>query len=83
MAQEGEAPGLAEKRPRRAYIEDLEKVWIEYDKQADILYIHFADIDEEADEDLMTENEIVFRLKGGKLLSMMVLDFSRKTGYEC
>jgi len=75
--------GLAERRPRRVYIEDIEKVWLEYDKQSDILYIHFADPEEEAEEAIMTENEIVFRIKDGKLLGMTILEFSRKSGYQC
>jgi uncharacterized protein YuzE len=81
--EETEAPHLAERRPRRVCIEDIEKVWFEYDKQSDILYIHFADPEEEAEEAIMTENEIVFRIKDGKLLGMTIMEFSRKSGYQC
>ncbi|KSW12246.1 hypothetical protein CF15_05700 [Pyrodictium occultum] len=73
---------LEEPRKRRYCIEDIERVWIEYDRQSDILYIHFGDIDEEAEEAILTENDIVFRVKSGKLLTMSIMDFSRKAGLE-
>ena len=78
-----EEPRLAERRPRRLYIEDVEKITLEYDKQSDILYIHFTEGDEEADEAFMTENDIVVRVKGDRILDIMVMEFSRKSGYQC
>ncbi len=71
---------LVERR-KRFCIDDIEKAWIEYDRQSDILYIHFADPDEEAEEAIMTENDIVFRVKGDRVLSMMIMGFSEKTSY--
>jgi len=72
--------GQQEEARRKSFcIEDVEKIWIEYDRQSDILYIHFGDIDEEADEAILTENDIVVRVRGNKILTMSIMDFSRKT----
>ncbi len=68
---------------KKYYIDDVEKIVFEYDKQSDILYIHFADPSEDAEEALMTENEIIIRIKGERILSMTILDFSKKSGYQC
>ena len=73
----------AEPRKKKLYIEDIDKVRIEYDKQSDTLYIHFADPDEEAEEAFMTEEDIIVRVKDGKLLTITVMGFSEKTGYQC
>jgi len=70
-----------EQKPRRLYIEDIEKIYLEYDKQSDVLYIHFGE-EEEADEAIMTENDIIIRIKGDKILGITVMDFTHKTGYE-
>ncbi len=78
-----EAPSLAVRRPRRLYIENPEEISFEYDKQSDILYIHFADPSEEAEEAIMTENEVILRIKGDRLLGMTIMEFSRKSGYQC
>ncbi len=80
MPGEGEGRNEAKKK---YYIDDVEKIVFEYDKQSDILYIHFADPSEDAEEALMTENEIIIRIKDGRILSMTILDFSKKSGYQC
>lgn len=80
MLREGEEKTGPKKR---YYIEDVEKIVFEYDKQSDILYIHFTDPSEDAEEALMTENEIIIRIKGERILSMTILDFSKKSGYQC
>lgn len=63
-------------------IEDVEKIWLEYDKQSDVLYIHFGDINEEADEAILTENDVIIRVKGNKILTMTIMEFSRRAGLE-
>ncbi|NOZ31279.1 MAG: DUF2283 domain-containing protein [Crenarchaeota archaeon] len=55
---------------------DLTKMWIEYDKQNDILYLIFGD--EEPDESIMLENDIVLSLKGDKLVGISIYNFSRR-----
>ncbi|QOR95097.1 DUF2283 domain-containing protein [Thermosphaera chiliense] len=56
-------------------------MWIEYDKQNDILYLNFATEIGDADEEVLSEDgDVVFRLKEGRLVSIMVLNFSEKIG---
>ncbi|MCE4601060.1 MAG: DUF2283 domain-containing protein [Desulfurococcales archaeon] len=57
-------------------IGDLRKLWIEYDKQNDILYFVFSD--EEPDESIMIEDDIIVSLKGDRLVSISVYNFSKR-----
>ncbi|WP_227410910.1 DUF2283 domain-containing protein [Thermosphaera chiliense] len=66
---------------RKYFIENLGNMWIEYDKQNDILYLNFATEIGDADEEVLSEDgDVVFRLKEGRLVSIMVLNFSEKIG---
>jgi hypothetical protein len=66
---------------KKYFIENLGNVWIEYDRQNDILYLHFATEIGDADEEVLSEDgDVVFRLKEGRLISVMVLNFSEKIG---
>jgi len=66
---------------KKYFIENLGNVWIEYDRQNDILYLHFAAEVGDADEEVLSEDgDVVFRLKEGRLISVMVLNFSEKIG---
>ena len=63
---------------RRVWIDisDLEKAFIQYDEASDTLYINLSD--EEADEVLMLENNIVIRIKEGRLIGLTILELSRR-----
>ncbi len=61
-------------------IGDLDKIWLEYDKQNDILYINFGYDIEDADEEFLSGEDIVVRIKEGRVVSLMVMNFSEKTG---
>ncbi|ABM81015.1 DUF2283 domain-containing protein [Hyperthermus butylicus] len=74
--------GLAERRPKQYYVEDIERLWIEYDRQTDTLYIYFADKNEEPEEALLVGEDIIVGVKGDKLLSITVNEFSRRIGLE-
>ena len=63
-------------------IGDVEHIWFEYDRQNDILYINFGYDVEDADESFLTENDIVVRIKNGRIVSLTVFDFSKKIGVE-
>lgn len=66
---------------RKYFIENLGNMWIEYDKQNDILYLNFTAETGDADEEVLSEDgNVVFRLKEGRLVSIMVLNFSEKIG---
>jgi len=69
-------------KKRELLIGDIEHIWLEYDKQSDILYINFGYDVEDADESILTENDIVIRIKDGKVVSLTIFDFSRKVGLE-
>ncbi len=55
---------------------DIRKMWIEYDKQNDILYIVFGD--DEPDESMMLDEDIVISLKGRRLVGISIYNFTRK-----
>ena len=62
-------------------VKDLDKIWIEYDKQNDILYINFGYDIEEADEEFLSKDEdIIVRIKDGRVVSIMIMNFSGKAG---
>jgi uncharacterized protein YuzE len=61
---------------------DLENIWFEYDKQNDILYINFGYDVEDADESILTSNNVVVRIKNRKVVSLTVFDFSKKVSLE-
>ncbi|MEM2005916.1 MAG: DUF2283 domain-containing protein [Zestosphaera sp.] len=61
-------------------IGDINNVWFEYDRQTDILYINFGYDIEDADEAVLTESNVVVRIKGGKVVSLTVFDFMKRLG---
>ncbi|MEB3816991.1 MAG: DUF2283 domain-containing protein [Desulfurococcales archaeon] len=67
-------------KTRKLCIEDIDKLWIEYDRHNDILYINFGR--EEADESIMVEDDVIVRLKEGKLVGIVVSNFSKKVGLD-
>ncbi len=70
---------IMEKEEQGRYIvSDLDKIWLEYDKQNDILYINFGYDIEDADEEVMTGEDIVVRIKEGRVVGIMVMNFSEK-----
>ncbi len=68
-----------ENRGEKEYrIRDLDKIWMEYDKFNDILYINFGYDIEDADEEFLSGEDIVVRIKNGRVVSIMVMNFSVK-----
>ncbi len=62
-------------------IGDLDKIWMEYDRQNDILYINFGYDIEDADEEFLSgDGDIVVRIKAGRVVSLMIMNFSSKAG---
>jgi len=64
----------------RLVIEDIKDIWIEYDRQNDILYINFGS--EEADESVLIDDDIVVGIKDGRLVGITIYSFSRRAGLE-
>lgn len=69
-------------KSRELVIRDVNQVWFEYDRQTDILYINFGYDIEEVDEALLTESNVVVRIKEGKVVSLTVFDFMKRIGLE-
>ncbi len=63
-------------------IGDIHNIWFEYDRQNDILYINFGFDVEDADESLLTESNVVVRIKARRVVSLTIFDFSRRAGLE-
>jgi len=63
-------------------IGDVEHIWLEYDKQTDILYINFGYDIEDADESILTESNVVVRIKNNRVVSLTIFDFSKKVGID-
>jgi len=59
---------------------DIRQMWIEYDKQNDILYIGFGR--EDAEESIMVDDDIVVGISGEKVIGITIFNFSRKIGLD-
>ncbi|GBF09745.1 hypothetical protein apy_14700 [Aeropyrum pernix] len=59
-------------------VEDLSKLWIEYDRNTDTLYISFGE--GEPDESVLIGDNIIANIREGRLISIIVTDFSRLAG---
>ena len=53
------------------------KNWIDYDKEADVLYLSF-DRPQKATDSEMLDNGVLLRYKGEKLVGMTVLEASKR-----
>lgn len=62
------------------FVKDLNRLWIEYDKQNDILYLNFGEEVEEADEEILVDEDVAIRVKDKRVVSIMVMNFSEKLG---
>jgi uncharacterized protein YuzE len=57
------------------------RFWIDYDHDADVLYISF-DRPQNATDSEMTEEGILLRYRANKLVGMTILDASTRTSYS-
>ena len=53
------------------------KIWLDYDKEADVLYISFKRPQKATDSETL-ENRIILRYKGKELVGITVLDASKR-----
>jgi uncharacterized protein YuzE len=53
------------------------KLWIDYDKEADVLYLSF-DRPQKATDTEMLDNGVLLRYKSDKLVGMTVLEASKR-----
>jgi len=75
---------MVENKDRKLAIklQKLDNMWFEYDRQNDILYINFGKDVEEADESILTESNVIIRIKDGEIVSLTVFDFMRRIGMD-
>jgi len=76
--ESGEEYEEAVRRLGELRIAGLEELWIEYDKQNDILYINFGR--EEPDESIMVDDDVIVNIRGDRIVGIIVQDFSRRAG---
>jgi len=70
---------MSEEGEKREYkLANIDHIWFEYDKQNDILYINFGLDIEDADEEFLTDDNIVVRIKSGRVVSLTVFEFSKR-----
>ncbi|KYK36189.1 MAG: DUF2283 domain-containing protein [Theionarchaea archaeon] len=48
-------------------------IWIDYDSEADVLYINFEK-PAHADESIMSDEDIIYRYEGGTLVGITILN---------
>lgn len=53
------------------------RMWIDYDKEADVLYISFNRPQKATDSE-MTKDGIILRYKGGEIVGVTILDASKR-----
>ena len=69
---------MPEERTKEYRLASIDRIWFEYDKQNDILYINFGLDVEDADEEFLTDDNIVVRIKNGRVVSLTVFEFSKR-----
>jgi len=69
---------LPEEGEKEYRLTSIDRIWFEYDKQNDILYINFGLDIEDADEEFLTDDNIVVRIKNGRVVSLTVFEFSKR-----
>lgn len=67
---------------RRYCIEGLERLWIEYDRQNDVLYIYLAPEDIEAEESFLVGEDTVVSVRGDTIVSIAIMNFTKRVGLE-
>ncbi len=54
-----------------------DKIWVDYDKEADVLYLSF-DRPQKATDSEMLDNGVLLRYKGDRLVGMTVMEASKR-----
>ena len=59
------------------------RIWTDYDKEADVLYINFKK-PSHADDSELTDDDLIIRYKKGAVIGITVLNASRRrVAYGC
>jgi uncharacterized protein YuzE len=57
------------------------RMWISYDKEADVLYINFKK-PSHADDSILTEDDIIIRYEKNKIVGITILNASKRKNYQ-
>ncbi len=60
-----------------AIIKDVANIDVSYDRDQDVLYISFGNV-QEADDSELTDNDVVVRYRKGRIIGVTVLGFSKR-----
>lgn len=67
---------------RTLVLADIDKVWVDYDRSTDTLNIVFGEGYEEAEEAILTESDVGYRIRGGKVIGITIYNFMKRIGLE-
>ena len=68
-----------ESTSRKCFVELPTSVTLEYDHQTDTLHIVLGNTEEQLDEEILSnDNSVIFGLKNNKLITIIILNFSKK-----
>ncbi len=56
---------------------DTGNIWIDYDKEADVLYVSFRR-PQDADDSELTEEGVIYRYRGEQLVGITILNVSKR-----
>jgi uncharacterized protein YuzE len=73
-----ETAALKEIATALPYFLKHETIWTTYDREADVLYLHFKKPNG-ADDVEMTEDDIIIRYEGKEIVGMAILNASKRT----
>ena len=59
------------------YFLKYKKIWVDYDQEADVLYLHFKKPNH-ADNSEMTEDDIIIRYEKGEIIGVSFLNASQR-----
>ncbi|MDD4651835.1 MAG: DUF2283 domain-containing protein [Methanothrix sp.] len=56
------------------------KIWVDYDEEADVLYVNFKK-PSHADDSEITDDDVIIRYEKGKVVGMTFLNASKRQGH--
>ncbi|MFO7882023.1 MAG: DUF2283 domain-containing protein [Kosmotogaceae bacterium] len=62
------------------YFLKYKKIWVDYDKEADIMYMHFKKPNH-ADNSEMTDDDMIIRYEKGDIIGVSLLNASKRVNY--
>ena len=62
------------------YFLKYKKIWVDYDKDADIVYMHFKKPNH-ADNSEITDDDMIIRYEKGEIIGVSLLNASKRVNY--